>query len=65
MDRIDKWLDDETVKALKSVSKKLMPSEDMSLTREETLAVMKITEHKHIPKHVIQHFLAKAQTPDI
>ena len=63
MDRIDIWLDDKTLENLKSISKKLASPGDLSLSEEEFLVVTKIKHERHLPSHVIKHFLANGLPP--
>jgi hypothetical protein len=65
MDRFDMWLDDKTLKNLKSISKKLASPGELSLSEEELLAVTKIKQRKYVPAHVMKRFLANGLTPNI
>ena len=65
MDRIDTWLDDKTLKNLKSISRKLTSPGDQALSEEEFLAVTRIKQGKSLPSHLIKHFLANGLPPDL
>jgi hypothetical protein len=65
MDRSEIWLDEKTLNNLKSISRKLVSPENLSLSEEEVLTVTQIRQHKDLPPHIIKHFLAKGLTPDI
>jgi hypothetical protein len=65
MDRIGMWLDDKTLKNLKSISRKLVSLGKPSLSEEEILAVKKIEHGRYLPSHVMRHFLANGLPPTI
>ena len=59
MDTRDVWLNDETLRHLKSLSKKLAsPDEHVVLTSEEVDMMQKIRHGRALPAHVVKHFLA-------
>lgn len=58
MDTRNIWLDDATLRNLKSLSKKLVsPSEHVLLTPEEVHVVQKIQHGKILPAYLLTHFL--------
>jgi len=65
MNRMEIWLDDQTLKHLKSISRKLALPGKLTLSEEEVLAVTKIKQRKSLPSYVIKHFLANGLAPDI
>jgi hypothetical protein len=59
MNTDEMWLDDRTLRHLKSLSKKLVsPDERVVLTQEEVGVVQKIRNEQALPGHIIKHFLA-------
>jgi hypothetical protein len=58
MDTRNIWLDDETLRNLKSLSKKLVsPNEHVLLTPEEVHVVQKIQHGRILPSYLFTHFL--------
>ena len=58
MDTRNVWLDDETLRNLKSLSRKLAsPGEHVLLTPEEVHVVQKIQHGKILPSYLFTHFL--------
>ena len=58
MDTRNIWLDDDTLRNLKSLSKKLAsPGDHVLLTPEEVNVVQKIQHGKILPSYLFTHFL--------
>jgi hypothetical protein len=58
MDTRNLWLDDDTLRNLKSLSKKLVsPKDHVLLTPEEVCVVQKIQQGKILPAYLYTHFL--------
>ncbi len=65
MERIEMWLDEETLKHLKNISRKLASPDNQTLSEEEILAMKKINHYRDFPPHVLKYFLAQGLTPEI
>ena len=61
MNTDEMWLDDRTLRHLKSLSKKLVSSDErVVLTQEEVGVVQKIRKEQVLPAHIVKHFLANS-----
>ena len=65
MNRMVIWLDDQTLRHLKSISRKFTLPGKLALSEEEVLAVTKIKQGKSLPSHVMKRFLANGVVSDV
>jgi hypothetical protein len=53
------WLDDKTLEHLKSISRKLVSAEHLSLNQEELCILKKLSRNRCVSYYVMKYFLPR------